>query len=175
MYNLGTLPGIGRVIEYEVPLKEKNESTHGDIDLLCTSDDSVLCVEAKAPGSDDTLIKAVLQAFVYTSLVATCRTRFLSDFGLPGNMTMTPVVITFASSRSGEQLRKRDKHPQLQRLLAFVNEALQERKIAPMQFFVVEDRTISMDKCLILTTDENGLKKPVFRSGFPWRVIRHTL
>lgn len=35
MFNSGLLPVLGRVVYYEIPLKDTDEASHGDIDLLC--------------------------------------------------------------------------------------------------------------------------------------------
>ena len=50
MFNAAQLPPLGRVIDYEVPLKQHADAAHGDIDILCTQPHACLCVEAKKPG-----------------------------------------------------------------------------------------------------------------------------
>jgi hypothetical protein len=175
MFNHKTLPEIGEVIDYEVPLKEAQTSDHGDIDLLCHREDSLLCVEAKAPKSDDSIIKAVLQSFVYTSLVASCRLRFLADFGISSSARLIPSVLTFSSASSGKQLATRDTNLHLLRLIETINETLRGRDIGQLQFYVVEDRSLPMDKCLVGVKDEYGAEKPMFRSGFPWTITRHSI
>src|SRR5205085_237763 len=81
-------------------------------------------------------LKAILQAFVYTSLVATCRDKFLTDFGLQKTCSLTPAVLTFATAQSGRQLKRlADKRPadlpNLLSLIAILNSKLAEGRIAP--------------------------------------------
>lgn len=60
MFNLSQLPLLGKVIDYEVPLKETDEADHGDIDLLCVTPNACLCVEAKKPDSSESILKSRL-------------------------------------------------------------------------------------------------------------------
>ena len=166
MFNGGQLPFMGRVIDYEIPLKETNEARHGDIDLLCLLPQTVLCVEAKEPKSGESLLKAVLEAFVYTSLISTRRASFLSDFGLGQNVPLTPAILTFAVAASGRQLEAMDQFPQLLGLIRILNRQLTDQRIEPLRFFVVRNSGEALQTCLTTTQETNGDVKVVFADGF---------
>lgn len=175
MFNLGSLPVLGKVIDYEVPLKDTDEAAHGDIDLLCTLPDTCFCVEAKKPRASESILKAVLQAYAYTSLVSTKRNLFFESFQLVPQLRLTPAVLTFASAQSGRQLKEVTKYPQLLNLIRSLNGQLDKDKIAPIRFFIVENEDDELANCLTTTTQTNGDVKAVFRDGFTLSVVEEKL
>ena len=173
MFNLVQVPALGKVVDYEVPLKESDDAKHGDIDLLCISSESALCVEAKKPEASESLLKAILQAFVYTSLVATRREAFLKDFDLPPILKLTPSVLTFASAQSARQIRERDRYPNLWRLASTLNLKLEEKGIAPFRFFIVENTNTELKTCLMTSAQANKDVKVMFTKGFVLNVVEY--
>ncbi len=91
------------MLDYEVPLKEKQSSDHGDIDVLCWNGDGLLITEVKAYNSKHSLLKAILQAFTYTSLVTTAKARFTRSFKAPDETKLIPGV-SLRERRRGRQL-----------------------------------------------------------------------
>ncbi len=61
------LGDLGKVVDYQVPLKGKQEDVAGKVDLVCYHAKSQVLslVELKAPGSGETLIRAVLEIYTY--------------------------------------------------------------------------------------------------------------
>lgn len=175
MYNNHELPNLGKVIDYEIPLKEKSDSSLGDIDMLCVQSNRAICVEGKKPNSSESILKPLIQAFTYTMLVETCKSRFLKDFGLDSRLKLTPALLTFATARSGIQLRQRHELPNLLSLIHQLNDVLQRHSVDGMRFFVIDDRNDSLDQCLIVERDETGQQKPKFRDGFIWQIREHLL
>ncbi len=175
IYNDQRLPILGRIVDYEVSLKEVRDASHGDIDLLCDTGDAALCVEAKKPKSSESILKAILQAFTYTSLVSTARGRFLADFNLPHTYKLTPAILTYCSAASGDQLKNLESSPRLLELLKLLNGMLAKMQISPFRFFVVDDHKDSFDGSLkSFQASENGLTKVVFREGFSWDISEVT-
>ncbi len=175
MFNLTELPKLGKVIDYEVPLKETNASRHGDIDILCVQSSSAICIEAKKPRANESVLKAILQAFTYTSLIAPCKSRFLTDFGLSATLQLTPGVLTFANTPSGRQLKTPAKWPRLFRLIRTLNSDLAEREVARMKFYVVENDDAELDNCLTTKTQPNGDVKAVFCDGLVLTINEYPL
>ena len=173
MFNLSKVPVMGKVVDYEIPLKETEDADHGDIDLLCSCSDSALCVEAKKPRASESVLKAILQAFVYTSLIATRREAFLKDFDLSPSLKLTPAVLTFASAQSGRQIRERKTHPHLLRLTSALNAKLAEKSISPLRFFLVENPDAELETCLRTTLEPNKDVKVVFCDGFTLKVSEY--
>ena len=175
MRNSGTLPALGRVVDYEIPLKETDDARHGDIDLLCAPpSDDVLCVEAKQPSSKESLLKGVLQAYTYTSLVARRKASFLDDFGLNKGARLAPAVLTFSGARSGQQLLSLGKYPHLLALIRRLNEDLALAGNGALRFFVVTNGEEQLERCLV-EQKAGGDTTVAFRDGFALSVDERPL
>lgn len=166
MFNSNQLSCLGTVIDYEVPLKEKGISKHGDIDLLCLNSNQCLCIEAKKPKSSESILKAVLQAYAYTSLVATKKDIFLNSFDLDQTIKLAPAVLTFSSAKSGRQLTNIDEYRRIDKLIRTLNAHLKKTDINPISFYLISNLDDDLKNCLTLTNEANGDKKAVFRDGF---------
>lgn len=175
MFNAGEIPLLGKVIDYEVPLKDTADAKHGDIDLLCSVAERVFCIEAKHPKASESILKAVLQAYAYTSLVASKKLLFLSSFKLDSQSQLTPAILTFASAQSGQQLRQVGKYPHLLKLIGLLNDKLGRNGIAPIQFFVIENPDKELANCLTTTSNSRGHVKAVFCQGFELSIKEHPL
>jgi hypothetical protein len=179
MFNRLQVPPLGRVKDYEIPLKETQSAKHGDIDLLCVLGPLALCIEAKQPRSSESILKAILQAFAYTSLIASRRATFLSDFDLPATLQLTPAVLTFSNATSGSQLKKmRDcprSYPTLLKLLRTLNSNLAASEIAPIRFYMVENTDTTLKTCLTTTEHPPGKRKAIFRNGFTLNIVEYVL
>jgi len=104
LYNARKVHLLGDVLDYEVPLKEKQSSDHGDIDVLCWNGDGLLITEVKAYNSKHSLLKAILQAFTYTSLVTTAKARFTRSFKAPDETKLIPAVSVFENADTERHL-----------------------------------------------------------------------
>jgi hypothetical protein len=166
LFNAGLVSGLGQVIDYEVPLKATEDAPHGDIDLLCTEGVSILLVEAKKSSSNESIVKAILEAFTYSSLVASVRGTFLNDFGLPQDTPMVPVVLTFLNSTSGRQISKIEGYPRVRNLVSELNRLLKERDVSPLRFFLVTNGESGLSTCLSTERQPNGDVRVLFREGF---------
>lgn len=175
MFNVAEPPLLGRVIDYEVPLKDDEDAAHGDIDLLCAQPGTCLCVEAKKPQAGESILKAVLQAFVYTSLVSTKKDLFLKSFGLEPLLCLTPAVLTFASAQSGRQLTALGRYPRLLELIGLLNARLAREKVAAMRFFMVQNLDDELKSCLMTKEGRKEEVRAVFRDGFALSIMEHRL
>ncbi|WP_199590142.1 alpha/beta fold hydrolase [Bremerella cremea] len=170
LYNRSNVSQLGKVIDYEVPLKGTQGAPHGDIDLLAEATGEVLLIEAKKPESNESILKAILEAFVYSSLVSTVRQTFLHEFSLPSNLIVVPVVLTFRVAASGRQLDNIQAFPRLRRLVRELNQSLAERAVEPLRFLFVENEQDELSTCLTTIQESNGDVKVVFRDGFVPRI-----
>ena len=163
------------VFDYEVPLKDSYRAKHGDIDLLCKLPGTCLCVEAKNPKSNESILKAVLQAYVYTSLISTKRKLFVNDYRLDPEVKLAPAVLTFASCTSGKQLEKLKEGSHLPKLVNKMDDKLAQIGVAPMRFLLVTTDGDELANCLTTTTEANGDVKAVFRDDFKLKVKEKAL
>lgn len=175
LFNSPVVALLGTVIDYEVPLKATQDAPHGDIDVLCVNGDAVILVEAKQPSSSESILKAILEAFVYSSLVATVRNPFLDCFSLPRNSVLTPAVLTFSNALSGRQLATIHSSPQLLEVIRLLNRTLEDRQVTPLRFFTVNNDDDSANGCLTSQQCENGDVKVMFRDGYVPTIVEHVV
>lgn len=175
MFNLSQVPVLVKVIDYEIPIRQTQYARNADIDLVCVQSSSVICVEANKPHANDSLLKAILQAFTFTSLIASRRDTFLAEFGLEATLQLTPAVLTFASSQSGRQLKKCQTYPNLLRLIGTLNSGLAQEGLNPLRFFVVENDDTELSTCLTTRGEPNGDEKAVFRDGIVLNIVEHAM
>ena len=165
LFNLGQVSGLGRVIDYEVPLKAVRGAKHGNIDLLCSEGARLLIVEAKEPSSKESLLRAVLEAFTYCCLVAKERGAFLKDYGLRPETSLVPAVLTFPTATSGRQIDKIGEYPRLRILIRLLNDILNRQDITPLRFFLVSGEGNDWDSSLRTENLSNREVRVVFREG----------
>ena len=66
------IPGLGEIIDYQVPLKNKQKDMGvGKVDLLAYQEKTatLVLIELKKPDNEETLLKAVLEVFTYSKLM----------------------------------------------------------------------------------------------------------
>ena len=74
---------IGKIIDYQTPLKNVQTDDVGKIDLLAYNESkkTLRILELKRPDSKETMLRCVLEAYTYLKIVD--KTKLLKDFGLP--------------------------------------------------------------------------------------------
>lgn len=86
----GEFPGLGKVIDYQVPLKNEQSDKAGKIDLMSNMNDDVYLIELKYE-SEETLLRCVLEIATYYQILD--KTKFLKDFNLSGKHIKKAVLI----------------------------------------------------------------------------------
>ena len=74
---------IGKIIDYQTPLKDIQTDKAGKIDLLAYNENekTLRILELKRPDSKETMLRCVLEAYTYLKVVD--KAKLLKDFGLP--------------------------------------------------------------------------------------------
>ena len=76
---------IGKIIDYQTPLKDVQTDKAGKIDLLAYNEKenpkTLRILELKKPDSKETMLRCVLEAYTYLKVVD--KTKLLKDFALP--------------------------------------------------------------------------------------------
>lgn len=104
---------VGKMIDYQTPLKNERLDEAGKIDLLAYDGTTLRILELKKPDSTETMLRCVLEGYTYLQTVD--RTKLLADFGLPKNTVMKACPFVF---RNGEQHREMlEERPMLKRLM----------------------------------------------------------
>ena len=104
---------VGKMIDYQTPLKNKRTDEAGKIDLLAYDGATLRILELKKPDSVETMLRCVLEGFTYlkTANIA----KLLADFKLPSGTIVKACPFVF---RNGEQHSEmREERPHLKRLM----------------------------------------------------------
>ena len=113
--SLHEVHGLGRVIDYQVPLKDRrNDKGVGKIDLIAEGESEIWLIEFKYRNKD-TLLRCVLEIATYAQQLD--EKKFLKDFNLRPSTTCRRAVLFDRSSLAYKELEELRQRPKLQRLL----------------------------------------------------------
>ena len=166
MFNSGEIPILGKSLDYEVPFKARREDRHGDIDLLSYKDNQLFIIEVKILGSSESIIKAILEAYVYSKLVYEVREVFFDNFGVSPSVTMRPVVLTFVNSTSGQQLLEIEKYPNVKALIEKINNNLSQVGIGNIKYLLITNTDEEIKSSLEVKDYDEKSKLIVFKDSF---------
>ncbi|SDM56308.1 hypothetical protein SAMN05192585_101118 [Acetanaerobacterium elongatum] len=105
---------IGRIIDYQTPLKSKRSDTAGKIDLLAYDGDTLRLLELKKPDSMETMLRCVLEAYTYLKTVDTA--KLLCDYELPASSSILACPLVFKGGNQWAEMQK--DRTQLKKLMA---------------------------------------------------------
>lgn len=133
-FNQRYIEGLGVAVDYELPLNKTRKARHGDIDLLCLRENELLCIEAKTFRSSESVLKGLLEAFVYTRLLNARKEQLLKDFCLDlRGISLRPVFLTFSDATSCRQLANLPEDSSIPRLIRELDRVLAREKIEPIE------------------------------------------
>ena len=97
---------IGKIIDYQTPLKDIQTDKAGKIDLLAYNENekTLRILELKRPDSKETMLRCVLEAYTYLKIVD--RTKLLKDFGLPENTIIKACPFVFYDGEQYQEMQK---------------------------------------------------------------------
>lgn len=105
-----TYPYMGKIIDYQTPLKNTLSDTAGKIDLLSWNEEKkqAYIIEFKVPGSDDkakqeTLLRCILEIETYSRILDFNKLR--DNFKLPAETTFRKAVLVYRLSTPHIQIR----------------------------------------------------------------------
>ena len=100
---------IGKILDYEVPLKNSNKDEGvGKIDLIAYNKKTLTLLELKVPNSKETLLRCVLEIFTYWKQLD--YQKLLHDFGLPQDTIIKKAVFVFENSSAHNEYKHNDTH-----------------------------------------------------------------
>lgn len=122
----GALDYIGKILDYQTPLKAKRSDPFGEIDLLSVNDKTrkvhILELKKNKKGTGETpetMLRCILEAYTYYKLVK--KDLLLKDFGLfeydVNDIVISPLV--FMGDKQFEEWEElcKGKRPQLKKLI----------------------------------------------------------
>ena len=126
---------IGKMIDYQTPLKNKRNDEAGKIDLLAYDGATLRILELKKPDSNETMLRFALEGYTY--LKTANITKLLADFKLPSDTIVKSCPFVF---RNGEQHSEmREQRPHLKRLMDLLDSKPYYISETNGNFFVTEE------------------------------------
>ncbi len=104
---------IGKIIDYQTPLKNKRNDVAGKIDLLSYDGTCLSVLELKKPFSDETMLRCVLEGYTYLKTVDTA--KLLDNFELPANTKVVACPFVFKYGKQHQEMS--EKRPHLYKLM----------------------------------------------------------
>ena len=97
---------IGKIIDYQTPLKNVQTDDVGKIDLLAyNKKEKILRIlELKRPGSKETMLRCVLEAYTYLKILD--KTKLLKDFELPEDTTIEACPFVFLDGAQYQEMQQ---------------------------------------------------------------------
>ncbi len=114
MFRQEQLPVIGKILDYQTPLKNRSADKAGKIDLLAWDDSTLRILELKRQNSKDTMLRCVLEGYTYLQIID--KQKLLNDFGLTDFEKSQEIKVTSCPLVSTEGLQQQElngEHPQL--------------------------------------------------------------
>ena len=101
---------IGKIIDYQTPLKDIQTDKAGKIDLLAyNKKEKILRIlELKRPGSKETLLRCVLEAYTYSKVVD--KAKLLKDFGLAEDTVIKACPFVFYGKEQYREMQQDREH-----------------------------------------------------------------
>jgi hypothetical protein len=123
------LPLVGKVLDYQTPLKNLQKDKAGKIDLLTYNGTTLRILELKEPDSKETMLRCVLEGYTYLKTVD--KAKLLSDFGLPADTDVKACPFVF---------RKRFQWKEMQQDCPYLKQLMKVLKSKP--YYVTEENGI---------------------------------
>lgn len=146
LYNSGHNFLFGKIFDYELSLKENNDSKYGEIDLLSAIKDEVYVIELKIGYSDsgqtkETLLRAIMESFTFTKLLSIRKDKFIKDMNLSEKIKLRPVVLTLTNAMCAEHMRMltNGQLRYIKILIDEMNKYFNEKDILPFEFFAIDE------------------------------------
>ena len=99
---------IGKIIDYQTPLKNVQTDKAGKIDLLAYNEKenpkTLRILELKKIDSKETMLRCVLEAYTYLKIVD--KAKLLKDFGLPENTKIKACPFVFYSGEQHQEMKE---------------------------------------------------------------------
>ena len=102
MFNQSDINGVGKILDYQTPLKNKASDKAGKIDLLSYDGNTLRILELKKPDSDETMLRCVIEGYTYLKTVDI--KRLLQDFNLPQETTVEANPFVLAGSIAYDEM-----------------------------------------------------------------------
>lgn len=108
---------VGKMIDYQTPLKNERSDTAGKIDLLAYDGNVLRILELKKPDSKETMLRCVLEGYTYLRTVDIA--KLIDNFVKPENPPVRACPFVFRGGVQYEEFH--ESRPYLSRLMALLD------------------------------------------------------
>lgn len=108
MFRQGEISGLGKVLDYQTPLKNKRTDRAGKIDLLAYDGETLRILELKEPDSEETMLRCILEGDTYLRTVD--KMKLLADFSLPKETAVTASPFVFYRMAQYKEMQQERPH-----------------------------------------------------------------
>lgn len=91
--------GLGKFIDYQIPLKDKKNTKAGKIDLISYNEEenTLYLIELKNDLSKETLLRCVLEIMTYINQID--KKKLLIDYNMKSTVKIKPAILIFEGTR----------------------------------------------------------------------------
>lgn len=108
---------IGKIIDYQTPLKNTSKDEAGKIDLLSYDGKTLRILELKKKDSKETMLRCVLEGFTYLCTVN--QAKILKDFCLPDSTEIVACPFVFFDEEQHKEMK--EDRPWLKKAMMLMN------------------------------------------------------
>ena len=108
---------IGKIIDYQTPLKNTSKDEAGKIDLLSFDGKTLRILELKKKDSKETMLRCVLEGFTYLCTVN--QAKILKDFCLPDSTEIVACPFVFFDEEQHKEMK--EDRPWLKKAMMLMN------------------------------------------------------
>lgn len=136
LYNSTTAFEFGKIFDYQVPMKEKQDDSFGEVDLVALDQSSIKLIELKIKGTgDETLLRALLEVYTYYKIINGSLDKFIHDFKLSQQqLSFQPCIITDRDALSGKTMHNLTSYPCTVKLIG----TMQKEIDTPIELYTYE-------------------------------------
>ena len=108
---------IGKIIDYQTPLKNTSKDEAGKIDLLSYDGKTLRILELKKKDSKETMLRCVLEGFTYLCTVD--KAKLLKDFSLSDDTEVVACPFVFFDEEQHKEMK--EDRPWLKKVMMLMN------------------------------------------------------
>lgn len=104
IFNQGSLNILGKILDYQTPLKNEQKNKAGKIDIVSYNRDikTVYLLELKKEDNEETMLRCVLEIFTYSKTLD--KDKFLEDFNLPKDTKIKASPLVFFNGSQHKEM-----------------------------------------------------------------------
>ena len=108
IFNQKSLNILGKVLDYQTPLKNERDDKAGKIDIVSYNKDikTVYLLELKKEDNEETMLRCVLEIFTYSKTLD--KDKFLEDFNLPKDTKIKASHLVFFNGSQYKEMLEGD-------------------------------------------------------------------